>query len=132
MRPRPYSVLCIFIEISINRQIIPTHADAPTVRENGPQRPWISPVLFCAENTKQIRDMTKPRIDMAIEHSLSNLSRVGAPPMKVRGVSLMQEAQIETQKKEKAGNSSVISGRGVENQIMDTHISTGISVRRTS
>jgi len=52
--------------------------------------------------------------------------------MKVRGVSLMQEAQIETQKKEKAGNSSVISGSGVENQIMNIHISTGINVRRTS
>lgn len=89
-------------------------------------------MLFCAEKTKQINDVTKPKIDIAIEHSRSNLSWVGAPPVNARGVSRKQAAQIERQKNEKAGNSRLICGVGVEKVMMNIHIRTGINVKRTS
>jgi hypothetical protein len=103
-----------------------------TVNANGPQRVAMEPVLFNAEKTKQISEITRPNIDKAIEHSLSYLSLSGFPPVKTRGVSLTQEAQIDTQKNEKAGSSSEISGVSVENKIMKTHIKIGIRVKNTS
>ena len=118
--------------ISANKIITPTKAETPTVKENGPQRVVIEPVLFNAEKTKQIREITSPKIDNAIEHSRSNLSFSGSPPTKTLEVSLTHDAQIDTQKNENSGNSSVISGAGEENNMMKTQIRMGISVKNTS
>ncbi|MGH1432074.1 MAG: hypothetical protein ACRBB4_13260 [Neptuniibacter sp.] len=129
---RPYSVRCILIEIKVNKNRIPTKPEPPTVIENGPQRFGIKFVLFRAENTKQIKEITKPISDNAMEHSLLNLSETLPSPLNALGVSRIHEAQMETQKKEKAGNSREIAGAGFEKTIINIQIRTGINVKRIS